>query len=141
MNRRGDAVDRSRGFTLIELVIVVAIIAILATIAFPSYQEHIRKTRRANGKADMMTLTQQLERTYTTDRAYTAAGTICGQTINSPATGTVYYELTTECTASTFTVTATPQGSQTGDTRCGTLSLDQLGTKTATGTDGPAGCW
>ncbi len=137
--------DRSRGFTLIELVIVVAIIAILATIAFPSYQEHIRKTRRANGKADMMSLTQQLERRYTVQRSYVepdaADPQICGVTLNSPSTGTAYYELTTECTATTFTVTATPQGSQTGDTRCGTLSLDQLGTKDATGTDGPAGCW
>jgi type IV pilus assembly protein PilE len=134
-------VDKSKGFTLIELMIVAAIVAILAAIALPSYQEHIRKTRRAQGKADMMELTQRLERTYTTDRAYTAATTICDQTLNSPSTGTTYYQLATECDATTFTVTATPQGTQTSD-RCGTLSINQLGTKTpTTGTDGATICW
>ena len=131
----------SRGFTLIELMIVVAIVAILAAIAYPSYQEHVRKTRRAQGKADMMELAQRLERTYTIDRAYTAADTICDKDLQSPVSGTSYYKLTTACTATTFTITAAPQNAQTSDTRCGTLTLNQLGVKTADGTLGAGGCW
>ncbi|NCT67346.1 MAG: type IV pilin protein [Rhodanobacteraceae bacterium] len=137
----GENVKTTRGFTLIELMIVVAIVAILATIAYPSYQEHVRKTRRAQGKADMLELTQRLERTYTTDRKYTAATSICGVDLNSPATGTAYYTLTTACAATTYTITAAPQGTQTSDTRCGTLTIDQLGQKTASGSQGAAGCW
>ena len=133
--------NKAKGFTLIELMIVAAIVAILAAIALPSYQEHVRKTRRAQAKADMMELTQRLERTYTTDRAYTAASTVCGQTINSPSTGSTFYLLTTECEATTFKVTATPQGPQDVD-KCGTLTIDQLGAKAPlTGTDGSTVCW
>ncbi len=138
---QGGDVNKAKGFTLIEMMIVVVVIAILAAIALPSYQAYLRKTRRAQAKADIMELTQRLERTYTTDRSYLAATAICDQELASPSTGTAYYKLTTDCGATTFTVTATPQGTQTADTRCGTLSIDQLGTKTASGSDGVAGCW
>jgi len=134
-------VNKAKGFTLIELMVVVVIVAILAGIALPGYQEHVRKTRRAQGKADMLALTQRLERTYTTDRDYTAATTICDQTIDSPSADKVYYQLTTECEASMFTITATPQGSQASD-QCGTMTIDQLGTKTPNvGADGATVCW
>jgi len=132
---------RSSGFTLIELMIVVAIVAILAAIAYPSYQEHVRKTRRAQGKADILELAQRLERIYTTDRTYEAATTICDQSLQSPVSGTAYYTIAVECDATAYTITATPQGTQTNDTKCGTLALNQLGVKTASGTLGNVTCW
>lgn len=131
----------SRGFTLIELMIVVAIVAILAAIAYPSYEEYIIRNRRAQGKSDMMQLAQRLERVYTTDRAYTAATTICDKDLSSPVTGTAFYTLATECTATTYTIKATPQGPQAKDTRCNVMTLNQLGAKTASGSLGAAGCW
>ena len=48
------AAKRAPGFTLIELMIVVAVVAILVAIAYPSYQEQIRKSRRAQAKADLV---------------------------------------------------------------------------------------
>ena len=128
---------RIRGFTLIELMIVVAIVAILATIAYPSYIEHVRKTRRAQAMTDILQTTQNLERAYTTDHDYTKATTIvadtvvviCGATLASPAQGGANYNLTTDCaSASTYTITATPQGAQADD-KCGALSIDQTGRK------------
>jgi type IV pilus assembly protein PilE len=45
-------------------------------------------------------------------------------------------------TPPTFTITATPKGNQAArDTACATLTVDQAGTKGATGTSGAAGCW
>ena len=52
----------SSGFTLIEVMIVVALIALLATIAMPSYQDSIRKSRRADAKAALVQLAQFMER-------------------------------------------------------------------------------
>ena len=58
------------GFTLIELMIVVAVVAILASIAVPAYQEQIRKSRRAQAKADMVEYAQMAERYFTVNNTY-----------------------------------------------------------------------
>lgn len=60
----------SRGFTLIELMIVVAVIGILAAIAYPSYQEYVRKAKRAEGRTALMELLQQQERYMTQRNTY-----------------------------------------------------------------------
>ncbi|MEO7917201.1 MAG: type IV pilin protein [Dokdonella sp.] len=125
-----------RGFTLIELMITVAVIAVLAAIAFPSYQDQVRKSRRGDAKALMMDLTQQFERRFTTDRTYLNATALCGQSVPSPTTGTARYLLTPVCTASTYAITATPQGTQASDP-CGTMTVNQFGARTPT----TAGCW
>jgi len=60
----------TQGFTLIELMIAVAIVGILAAIAYPSYIEHVRKTRRADAKAVVLELSQWMERFYTENSRY-----------------------------------------------------------------------
>lgn len=55
-------VKKIKGFTLIELMIVVAIIAILAAIAYPSYQEHIRHTKRVEMQSTMQDIATQIQR-------------------------------------------------------------------------------
>lgn len=40
---------KHRGFTLIELMIVVAIVGLLAALAFPAYQDYVRRARIAEG--------------------------------------------------------------------------------------------
>lgn len=134
---RGGSAHRATGFTLIEVMIVVAIIAILASIALPSYQQHILTTNRASAKACMSEFAQAYERRYTTNMTYDSDDDIV---LGCQTEGTLddRYTITAANTATTFTITATPIGAQLKDTQCKTLTLNQAGTKTASGT---GTCW
>jgi type IV pilus assembly protein PilE len=132
------AMPKHRGFTLIELMIVVAIVAILAMIAYPSYAEHIRKSRRAQAKADLSEITQLLERTFTMDRTF--ANFDITPYAHSPFTGTAWYDIALAQTATTYTLTATPQNDQAND-RCGVLTVNQLGAKTHAAGDDDMCSW
>lgn len=137
---------KAGGFTLIELMIVVAVVAVLAAIALPSYQDSVRKSRRAQAKADLVELAQRAERFHTVQNTYVGFwATVPTMPVNeqvSPRTGgTVAYAITEAEAVNTFTLTATPQGDQVNDTRCGTLSLNQTNTKTESGTGSLSDCW
>jgi type IV pilus assembly protein PilE len=136
------ALKKIKGFTLIELMIVVVVIAILAAIVIPNYMGHVRKTRRTQVKTDMLEYTQMLEREFTLNRSYALFPV--GTYNRSPRTGTKYYDLTYAISAAgdTYTITAAPFGAQTQDNGdCGTLTLSSQGVKTATGGLGANGCW
>lgn len=126
---------RQHGFTLIELMIVVAIVALLAAIAYPSYQRYVEKARRADGLAALHEAAQRLERCYTQNNTY----------VGCPVAGTspdgFYAIAATAQTATAFTLTATPQNAQAGDTRCGTYTLQSTGARAASGSLGTDLCW
>ncbi len=132
----------ARGFTLIELMIVVAVVAILAAIAYPSFQDQIRKSRRAQAKADLVEYAALAERFHTTNNSY--VGFRLPFTVSPREAGAnVRYNLTPNtpfAAANTYTITATPVGAQAAD-RCGTLSVNQAGVKTETGAAALAECW
>ena len=68
---------RTRGFTLIELMIVVAIVAVLAAIALPSYQDYVRKGRRADGRAMLQSASLAQEKFRLTNVAFANLATLC----------------------------------------------------------------
>ncbi len=133
-NRKFHVANQTAGFSLIEVMIVVAIIAIIAAIALPSYNEHIRKTRRAAGGACAMAMAQQMERFYTANLTY--VGAALDTTVCQDSALDFYTMGTSGVAARAYTVTATPTGSHT-DPACGTLSVTQSGAKSPT----TAGCW
>jgi type IV pilus assembly protein PilE len=144
VTQQGDRnlLGKMRGFTLIELMIVVAVVAILAAIAYPSFQEQIRKSRRAQAKADLVEYAALAERFHTSNNSY--VGFTLPATVSPREAGAnVRYNLTPNtpfAAANTYTITATPVGAQAVD-RCGTLSISQSGVKTETGAATLAECW
>lgn len=123
-----------RGFTLIEIMIVVAILGILTSIALPAYQEHIRRSVRAQAQGCVSQIAQALERRYTTALSYAGDAPVLG--CETEGGLNTRYTIASVIDTRTYTITATPQGSQSSDS-CGTMTLNQLGEKTASKT----GCW
>ncbi|WP_396269784.1 type IV pilin protein [Ideonella sp.] len=129
---------RPKGFTLIELMIVVAIVGILATVAFPSFNSYLVKSRRAEAKAMLQQVAMWMERnqaaTYRYDRDL-ENGSINNARLTAlgfdrtPATGTMHYQIQfAAISANAFVVSATPQGGQaTDDATCGTLAISSSG--------------
>ncbi|MDX1571146.1 MAG: type IV pilin protein [Xanthomonadales bacterium] len=121
--------NRQSGFTLIELMIVIVILGIIAGIAYPTYNDQIRKGRRADAMADLQDLALQQERHRTNNPTYGATADL-----TIPASDFYNYSVTAN-TATTFTLQAVATGDQTNDTGCTTLTINQDGART------PAACW
>lgn len=140
-----------RGFTLIELMIVVAVVSILAAIAVPSYQDSVQKSRRADAQAALQQFRQAMERYYTKNNFSYLGAAAGGNDTGAPdATtfrsttsplegGQPYYNLTIEqATANTYRLQAAPIGSQANDP-CGTLRLNNTGLRESLGAG--TRCW
>lgn len=136
-------IRKARGFTLIEIMIVVAIIAILASIALPSYQRYIMKSRAKSATADLAALGLTLENRFQKTLNYPvySPGTLI-EVSPSARTGTLasdfgawapsqgkWFSYTINSTAGSYTLTA----SGTGSMKCN-LSMDSKNTRTAWGT-------
>jgi len=152
---------RTKGFTLIEVMIVVAIVGILTAIAVPSYTEYVRKGKRADAKVELLKLAQLQESYFVQNLSYasslTAAQNAGGLGLTGPVTSEQgEYAITiptlipagcngrtgagnTPCTG--FTLSATAQGAQISD-KCGNFSFSNTGVKGTTGTgETTQQCW
>ncbi len=132
--------NKQRGFSLLELMIVVAIVGIIAAIAYPSYQESVRKSRRADCSGALTSLSNAMERFYTVNTSYlgaaagganTGAPAVFTATCPSDGSAATYNLTISAATASTYTLQAAPTGGQTGD-KCGNLTLTNTGLKGVT---------
>ncbi len=114
-----------KAFTLLELMVVVAIVGILASIAIPSYQESVRKSRRADATGALYVFANSMERFFTVNNTY----------LDAPdEDDTDYYDLSKTANGTTYTLSAAPiSGSAQVDDDCGTLTLTHTGVEAVTG--------
>lgn len=133
-----------KGFTLIEMMIVVAIVGILTAIAYPSYAEYIRRGHRADARAGLLQAQQWLERSATATGLYPTA---LPATLTWAGDTTKRYTIGFDgaATNATFTLIATRRaGSPQATDRCGDMTLTNTGARGAksyTVSDVEAECW
>ena len=121
----------NKGFTLVELMIVVAIIGILATIAYPSYLDHVNTSRRAEAISALVSIASNQERFYTINSNYASSVTAATGLGLSGQSETNLYTITVNNNAvSTYTLTATPNFV---DPQCNVFTLTNVGVKGVTG--------
>jgi type IV pilus assembly protein PilE len=143
-----------RGFTLIELMIVVAIATILLSIAVPLYLDQVRQSRRTEAKQALLDLAGREERYFSTMASYTNVAASLGYAAFPVVVGSGYYTVTV-CAPATaacgsnviaapsysFIATPVAGGTQTKDTQCTSFSVDSTGLQYATGSQTAAFCW
>lgn len=121
-----------RGFSLIELMIVVAIISTIAMLAYPSYSDYVKRSNRSEGQAMLSDAAAAQERYYAQNFAYiTTAANIAKLNIKTTSPNGKY-TLTVSTVAGDggYTLTGTQKFS---DTDCGNLTLTALGTRGRSG--------
>lgn len=133
--------NRTKGFTLIELMITLAIVGILAGIAYPSYLGYVTRTSREAAKTELLELAGVQERIYLNSNAYTpnvataysgqAAGGL-GKTGGKTKDGKYNITLDITTPSQTFTLTATPVSGTTQESD-GTVTMNSSGTRTWNG--------
>jgi len=147
-HRLSSPTSHSRGFTLIELMIVLGIIGILALSAYPSYRSAVRKGKRTEAHTALLRAMQQQERYYTqTNRyaAYDGPSMATGDNFiwfsGENARSSAYQISAAPCANQTLvqcvTLSARPGGSLVDehytDEICGVLSLNSRGERRAAG--------
>lgn len=125
-------VRQSKGFTLVELLVVLSIIGIMAAVGFPAYNDYVQRSHRVDLQAHLMQLASNLERYKSQQMSYTG---VTLAMVNSnvavyPTAGTAKYNLaltlTPAAAPTSWSLTATPvsAGTQAGD---GALRIDSQG--------------
>lgn len=123
-------VNSNKGFTLIELMIVMVVIGVLAAIAFPSYQEHVRRSRRVEAQSLLNDGAARQERYRAQNGRYADNG----EESKLKLSDSKYYDfvITSAVGGSSYNLLAKRKGQQVGDPHCGDFGLDQKGDKTVT---------
>ncbi|MCK5668161.1 MAG: type IV pilin protein [Gammaproteobacteria bacterium] len=134
--------QKTSGFTLMELMVTVAIVGILAAVALPRYRSSVLRSARSEGKSALLEAATRQEQYYLDNKTYTAVMTDLGLSASPYITEGGNYSVsaaasTGKTIATSYTLTAAPQGGQADDTHCGSLTLNSNGVKGAASTD----CW
>lgn len=137
-----------KGFSLIELMIVVAIVGIVAAVAYPSYTSHVLRGNRASAKSALLEAQQFMERYYAAynrydqDNASTPVAVALPARLQTAPVGdsSPRYTLTISAVdATSYTLTATPNAGISDP--CGNLTITNTGVRGVSGTETVENCW
>ena len=132
--------NKTMGFSLLELMIVVAIIGILMAISVPAYQGYVLRSHRTDAHSSLLDIAARQERFVAQNVAGYTADIVGDLNLPNANSSKGYYTLavtSAPCNsfANCYTITATAVGGQASDTDCPTISYDSAGRKTS------ADCW
>ncbi len=142
---------KQMGVTLVELMVAVAILAIIAAFAYPSYERYVTNSKRTAATSALLQIADRQQQFFMDNKTYADSLTDLGFAANPwviaddgtastvDDSQSVYSIALSNVAATTFTATAAPLNTQLRDSKCGSLTLDQVGTRGAsTGSDD---CW
>lgn len=127
-----------RGFTLIEVMVVVAVVAILSAIALPSYSEYIKRGQIVEGITPLADMGAKMEQFYQDNRTYSNA---CESAIAAKPADTARFAYQCSTQASSYSIRATGQGSMNGFVFALTHEGQRYTTSTPPGWTAGSGCW
>ena len=140
---------RNKGFTLIEMMIVIVVVGILTFVALPAYQNSVLKSNRSAAKGVLFNVASRLEQYFINSKAYTnqlddlglpAAYYVDNQADVAPADSAIYL-INLSTVGGGYSISAVPQNFQTKDKQCSSFTLTDLGVKAATGSLSATQCW
>lgn len=129
-----------KGFTLVELMIVVVIIGVLASIAIPSYSESVKRSKVAEATSNLANLKNRMEQYFQDNKTYLDTGGLTAPCSPAAAEAQFFNYACSTQTATTFTITATPVSGKGIDDFSFTINEANVKTSVFDGTTGSS-CW
>lgn len=139
-----------KGFTLVELLVVLAVLGLLAAMAYPSYTAHVQRAHRTDAQAILLEAAHHMQRRYAAHHRYDTGDdnaptpSLPSSLSQSPKQGQAHYTISvSQADANTYALRATPTstGAMTNDL-CGSMILNHHHARSITGTGASlAQCW
>lgn len=144
-----------KGFTLIELMIVIVVVGILFFVAIPTYQQYVLKSNRSVARGKLLDVVARMEQYFSNNRIYIEdlgelgygsvdgdgdVGVASNSNLVAPTSADAVYEIEATVIAgppATFSISAIPKNVQVKDTECGTFTISSDGDRSAAGSN----CW